>query len=478
MKKLILWLLLTATAFAQIPEPPLPSPSMGNAVLDGPPLQDQSYAIIVEMALQRNLRLLAGELEIPIAQAQYQTAIAARNPTLTNNFSYLHTDQDLTTHDLPNTRFLSIAAGTTLAQSTLYTIGPDEMLNRTTLYIPVYSGGRQESAMHLQKALLEVAKLGFERVRERIAYEAKVQYLATLLTLDNIQVAQTVRKQADEILTFAQARLNGGVGTKLDVLQAQLAVANAKDAEVKSATSADKAATDLAGIVDQPLLTQFTFKEHLRDAILLDNEKLPSRELKELARLALLQRPELGQWRTRMIANHERQNLAISATLPKLDININNDLTGPPSRLGDGESLIVVLTLPIYDAGLTHYRLEELRINHLQLQAQEVQQMNDIVAEVRRGLLDVTETDERLETARSARNKAREALRIATLRYQVGAGTSLELVTAQTVLANAEFALASAHYRQVTARAALNFALGQKIPAATGPASSGMETHP
>ena len=65
-----------------------------------------------------------------------------------------------------------------------------------------------------------------------------------------------------------------------------------------------------------------------------------------------------------------------------------------------------------------------------------------------------------LGTAISAQKKASEALRIAELRYQVGAGTSLEVVEAQAALGNADFDLADAHFRQLLARAQLNLALG------------------
>jgi outer membrane protein TolC len=327
--------------------------------------------------------------------------------------------------------------------------------------------------MHLQAALLEVTILGLERTRQLIAFAAKKQYLQTVLAKENIKVAYKAKAQATEILNYANARLNAGVGTKLDVLQAEVSVANAEDAILRTEADFQLANSDLAAVLDLPLLTEFVYQDNLFENGILQDEPLPGRDLLPLVEEALGLRPELHRLREELVANHERENIAISGSLPSIEALLNNDLSGHPNRLGEGENLSALMTIPIFDSGLTRAKVKEVRLLGLRLQNQEQQEIETIITEVRQARLDVEDADARLLKAQAAETKATEALRISALRFQVGAGTSLELVTAQAVLVNADFALAQARYRQVAARAALNFALGVPPPRGRGAAGEG-----
>jgi len=59
--------------------------------------------------------------------------------------------------------------------------------------------------------------------------------------------------------------------------------------------------------------------------------------------------------------------------------------------------------------------------------------------------------------------QAREATRIAAVRYQEGVGTSLEILSAQATLAQTEFGLASARFYQYLARIQLILAAGGSL---------------
>ena len=438
-----------------------------DSLLKAPCLRGQqrqlSYRSLVPLAILRNLSLQASQLEVPLAQAEWHEAEAARNPTLTNGFFYVHQDKSLVLQNLPNTRFVLLAAGFTLTQSTLYPLGENELLNRTTLFIPIYTGGRLESTIHLRKALVEAAQHGEERTRQQLAFLAKQQFLATLLARENLRVAGQILARAEEIESYGQAHLKTGTGTRLDVLQAQVAVANAHDAVTRTQSSLRKAETDLAATLDLPLLTDFQLLDDLSNSSLLKQEPLPGGDLLSRVQYALERRPELQRLRSEQAANRERENVARADELPQLGLNLNYDLIGNPANLNSGPSLAAVLTIPLWDGGVGEARIRQVKIRDLQLKTDEVKLIQDIGVEVRQASLQLEEAESRLGTMEAARNGAAETLRISTLRYQVGAGTSLELVSAQTVLANAEFALADARYRVIEARAQLNYALGAPI---------------
>jgi outer membrane protein len=422
-----------------------------------------SYSQVAPLALQRNQRLAARALEPELAVSRRDQAEAARNPTLSNNFFYVHQDRNLVQQNLPNTRYVLLAAGYNLAQATLYTLGQNQMLNRTSLYIPIYTGGRLESNMHLQDRLTQVAGQELRRSREETAFVAKQHYLQVLLARANQQVADKLLLQAQGIRALAGARLNAGVANQLEVLQAEVALANAQDAEVKTRASWQQAQADLAVLLDLPVLTEFELGETLKSPELLAKEPLPPGTLNEWLNLALQQRPELEAFRQRLLANQEEANMARADLLPQLGLALNYDVIGAPTRLGGGPSLIATLSIPLYDGGVTNAKIKEIDLHRLQLKTEEIHQIEGIQLEVHQAALQIEEADQRLEKAQVAQVKASEALRIAQIRYEVGAGTSLEVVSAQTALGNADFDLAEARYRQLITRAALNLALGSAL---------------
>ena len=426
-----------------------------------------SYGEVGPLALQRNQRLLARSLEPAQAQARSDQAEAARNPTLSNNFFYVHQDRNLVQQNLPNTRYVLLASGYNLAQATLYTLGQNQMLNRTSLFIPIYTGGRLESNMHLQDRLTEAAKQDLQRQRQLTAFAAKQQYLQVLLARENRQVADKLLARAQGIQSLASSRLKAGVANQLELLQAEVSLANAQDAEVKTQASWQQAQSDLAVDLDLPVLSTFEPREDLKSPDLLAQEPVPPGELKDWLSLSLKQRPELEAYRQRLLANVEEANVARADLLPQLGLALNYDVIGAPTRLGGGPSLIATLSIPLYDGGVTDAKVKEIDLHRLQLKTEELHEIEGVELEVRQASLKIQEADQRLDTAISAQKKASEALRIAELRYQVGAGTSLEVVEAQAALGNADFDLADAHFRQLLARAQLNLALGQ--PEKEGP---------
>ena len=466
-RALILLLLIFLLCLPAGAEPEQELDSRIQNMIQGQSIDGQDHPIdysqVAALALQNNQRLAAQASEPEQAVARQEQAEAARNPTLSNNYFYVHQDRNLVQQNLPNTRYVLLASGYNLAQSTLYTLGQNQMLNRTSLFIPIYTGGRLESNMHLQEHLVGAARQNLERQRQQTAYQAKEQYLQVLLAQENRRVAEKLLAQARAIQDLANARLNAGVANQLEVLQAEVALANAEDAQVKTRSSWQQAQADLAVELDLPVLTHFEPAEQLSSGQLLGQETLPEGQLKDWLSLCLKQRPELEAFRQRLLANTEEANVARADLLPQLGLALNYDVLGAPTRLAGGPSLIATLSIPLYDGGVTNAKIKEIDLHRLQIKTEELHQLEGIQLEVRQAALQVEEADRRLETALSAQKKAAEALRIAEIRYRVGAGTSLEVVEAQASLGNADFDLAEAHFRQLHSRAQLNLALGQPL---------------
>lgn len=416
------------------------------------------YRQAIDTALLQNLTLQSQQLEPPQAQARLEQAQAQRNPTFTFTSTYLHQADQLL---ISGTQNLNTGLPQGLNQRTA--LSPDLMLNRFALAFPVYTGGRLESAMHERKALLEAEQSGLERNRQLTSQNVRINYLQSLLARENLEVSLMNLKEAGRNLEIINSRHKAGVATRFDLMQAETAKANGQEQVARSNADWERQQVRLSEVLNAPLETRYELKESLlAPAPLLQQEALFAGDLPTLSERALARRPELTQLRARIRAVQEQRNGAESGMKPSFFVSLNYDFLGNPSQLQNGWSLLASLAIPLWDGGLTDARVSELDTRELQLQTDEKRQLQRIGVEVKESYLTLQEAEQRLLAAEASQTAAREAVRVGRLRYEVGAATSLELISAQSSLTSASFSLAEARYRQLSARVAINTALGEE----------------
>jgi outer membrane protein TolC len=118
------------------------------------------------------------------------------------------------------------------------------------------------------------------------------------------------------------------------------------------------------------------------------------------------------------------------------------------------------VTLSLYDGGITREKIREAELRLQQLAAQQADVRQQVELEVRQAWLALEQAAGEIAAAAKAVEQGREAARIAQVRYEAGLGTLLEVLSAQSTLAQSQFALASARFNQNTARVQLVLATG------------------
>lgn len=438
MNKLIRWAVVLLSGLA-----------LTSKVYPEPPFR-LSYAELVPTVLARSLELQAEDQQVAIAQSEVDLAQGERRPKLGFSTGYTFAQDNVVRGELV-TFTTALAETRPLTNSVLDT--------KLSLRMPVYTGGRLESAIHEKRFLLESDRQNLQRVRQQAGFLAKRAYLSYLLARENEEVARLALEEAKQTLKQAQARVEAGSGTKFELLQAQLALSTRKQQVVENHSEVEKSQAELANVFHLPVQTEFEISESLQP-MLVNRELVPSRELKALTIIALDRRPELAALRARISAVQEAENGASSGMKPQFSVAVNYNVLGAGSMLYGGVSLMGELSIPLYDGGITAARVDGLKHRKLQLAVHQQKQLDEIALQVKTALLAVEDVEARLSTATAAVDQGQEASRLAEVRYKLGVGTSLELVTAQADYANARFVLANARYRQMVALAQLNLALG------------------
>jgi outer membrane protein TolC len=133
------------------------------------------------------------------------------------------------------------------------------------------------------------------------------------------------------------------------------------------------------------------------------------------------------------------------------------------SDLQDSWNAGVMLTVPLFQGGLTRGRVSEARANMIAIEVQRDATRQSVLLEVNQSYADMESAKVRIEVMESTLQKARDNLEIAQGRYEAGVGPYLEVTDAQLSAVNAETDRIQALYDYFLAAARLMKAIGRGL---------------
>ncbi len=434
----------------------LPAPAvLCLVVLSAPPAFSQAPQRLtvqqaVEVALRQNPQLQVAAYEVAIARAQLAQARAGAAVQVSAQGSYTRTqEQEPTTLTTP------------IGPMALPAPSPNVYDARLVVQYPLATGGRVEAQIAIAEANLRGAEAAFERVRQQVVFSVRQAYYQVLLARANQAAAERALEQATENVRVARARVAAGVSPRFDEVQAEVALASARQALVRARNGVVQAVQALAAALNLPLDTPL----EPADGFATEPVQTP---LPQLVARALAARPEVAELQARHDAARAAVELAASGGRVNLVLSgayaySNTGALGPGTDFGTTWSVTLAATLAVADGGLSRERVAEAQARLAQLQAAVTQQRQAIEVEVRQAYLNLQSAQEELAGADALVAQAAEALRIAQVRFAAGVGTALEVLTAQASLSQAEAARAQAQFAYSVARAQLERAVGEAV---------------
>jgi len=183
---------------------------------------------------------------------------------------------------------------------------------------------------------------------------------------------------------------------------------------------------------------------------------------------ALAARPDFRSAKGDVDAADASVTAARSAYYPSIGVsvgyNISNDHLTPLSELSDNKNISwgISFSWDIFDAFKTNQSLQAALATKRMTDAVLSQLERTVVVDVKKALLNLEAARKLVETSQTGLVSATEDRKIAEERYNLGAGTLLDLLTANAGLVNAEVNNINAVYSYVVAKRNLDYVIGER----------------
>ncbi len=305
----------------------------------------------------------------------------------------------------------------------------------------LYTSGLRRANIGASEEQLRYYELDVERISEQIRLTVTTDYYNLQSADENVRIYQAAVLNYQASLRDALALERAGVGTRFDVLQAQVNLANGQQ--------------QLATAIAQQQISRRTFAQVLNLSQSVDISAADPVELAGLWKLSLedsivlafQNRPELQQYIAQRNTSEQQRRADLAQLGPQISLVGSYNLQDPFNQKGplnqnvglsDGYSLGVQATVNLYDGGAAKASADQQRINIRIAESQFATQRNTIRLQVEQAYFNLQSSLQNVQTSTVALGEAREALRLARLRFQAGVGTQTDVITQEASLTQAE----------------------------------------
>ncbi len=328
--------------------------------------------------------------------------------------------------------------------------------------IDLFSGGRKYFEMMSARASVDAAEAAEITQNFAVARDVKQQYFAVLAAREQQAAAKTQLVQAEQQLRAAVARVAAGAATRSDSLRSVIQVGNARLAVLSADNALAAANASLSRLVGSVAIVTAVTSDTAVVATIAATEA----ELFDLVEKG----PTVNQAKSQVVAAKQSKRSSWSPYLPTVSLGLSESFASSEAGfgfLGDRRnknlSTSVRLNFPIFNglgreqqvvtAGIAEQNAEaQLRDARLNARQQMVQQYGNYKT-----------AQARVEIQQASVLAGEEDLRVQQERYNLGAGTLLDLITSQSTLITARQALIQARLDARTAKAQIEALVGRDL---------------
>lgn len=405
----------------------------------------------INTAFSNNKYIQVQEQEIEVSKARILGARSEFLPKVNLNASYTRNGAVAPATTLP---------GTTLKKDSGVFTGYENDNNLgVSVYDNIFDGGAnianfKQSQLELkaQEEVLRSAKLDVEFDTRRLFY-------GLLLAYETKRIAQDLVDQAEAHYLDVKKKYEQGTASRFDLLQSKVQVSKVTPELINAENSIKLIMAEFNKLLGLKVQNEVNLLGRLEYAEININEN-------EFLKQAYLNQPrmilksldiDISKWGIELAKAGFRPQIDASGSYYYRSSN-NKDMFNPKhNNWGMGISV----TVPIFDGFSSKAKVEEAKARYSQAGIEKSNLTDQIAVDIRQACLDLRNSLAIIQSQKDSIEEAKEALRLAQVRYDNGEGTNLDILDAQVSLAQVEENLAEGIYDYLMAEAALDRTRGE-----------------
>ncbi|HEU4708237.1 MAG TPA: TolC family protein [Methylophilaceae bacterium] len=335
----------------------------------------------------------------------------------------------------------------------------------------LYDFGGRDANLESARQLLLAASASQDTVIQNILLTAVQAYYQVQANQAAVAAARETERAAEESFKAADARYRAGVATPADKLQAQTTLAQATLTRISAEGNLKTAYGVLANIMGLPANQTLA----LAPANEVPSNPDIGQDINALIEQARARRPDLVASEAQVKAAEADIEVTKAAAKPSISVFMGHNFQDGSNLTSNNNSSVGInVQIPLFEGYAPSYRIRSAQAVADLRAAQRDTLRLQISLDVWRAYHSLRTASESISAARVLLNSAEESARVALGRYKAGVGNILDVLYAQSALANARQQFIQASLNWNIARAVLAQSIGgldnamiQSLPVST-----------
>ncbi|HED06105.1 MAG TPA: TolC family protein [Ignavibacteria bacterium] len=324
----------------------------------------------------------------------------------------------------------------------------------------IFDFGKKKALLNLTKTFKLTASEKINFIKYNLSYETVKLFYTILFVEKSLDVKNQQINTLNSHLEITQKKVESGTATDFDVLTTKVRVASAENGKADIENSINKEKIALKSLMGLSSNTPLKIQGNLsliKQSINLDS----------LMALAFNQREEI---KMALDANNSlkmQKQVASLSDMPTLNALVNYGLKNgymPNLNALRGNWIVgISANIPIFNGNRKEAQVQEVQANLNANNEQIATLKRKIKIEVEQAISELKTSRSQLSTAKLQVEQAKQALRRARSSYKNGVITNLDLLDAETSLAEAQFSHLRVIYQNVINTYSLREAVGDVL---------------
>ena len=310
-----------------------------------------------------------------------------------------------------------------------------------TLNYDIFTSGQRFYTIAAARKQADASQLQVEVALEQLRLTVATSYFDLQEADEGVRIGQSAVRNAEASLRDAMALEQAGLGTKFDVLQAQVQLAQNQQTLTNALAAQQRRRRALAQLLNLPPDIDVAAADPVRA---LGDWKL---SLDDSIVLAFRNRAELEQLLLQRGIALDQARVALAALGPTLSIGAQYNLLDSfqdSFRPTNGYSISLGARWTLFDGGAARSRSLQQEASAAIAESRFADTRNQIRSQVEDAYYQLKASAVNIGTNTKAVEQATEALRLARLRFQAGVGTQTDVINQEDALTRADASLVNA----------------------------------